>query len=47
MERVLASLGLPPQSRTAMITGWLPNVTRYKNIVSITTMAEVSRMGLW
>ncbi|WVR03709.1 hypothetical protein IAU60_000704 [Kwoniella sp. DSM 27419] len=32
IDRTLAALGLPVESRTAMITAWLPNVTKYKNI---------------
>lgn len=27
-------LGLPVESRTSMITAWLPGITRHKNIVS-------------
>ncbi|WWD16391.1 hypothetical protein CI109_100817 [Kwoniella shandongensis] len=32
MDRVLATLGLPVESRTAMITSWLPGITRHKHI---------------
>ncbi|OCF38280.1 hypothetical protein I317_07960 [Kwoniella heveanensis CBS 569] len=32
IDRVLAALGLPVESRTSMITAWLPGVTRHKNI---------------
>ena len=34
MDRVLSMLGLPVESRTNMITAWLPSVSRHKNIVS-------------
>jgi hypothetical protein len=33
IDRVLATLGLPVESRTSMITAWLPGITRHKNIV--------------
>ncbi|GMK59918.1 hypothetical protein CspeluHIS016_0901350 [Cutaneotrichosporon spelunceum] len=32
IDRVLNTLGLPPQSRSALITSWLPGITRHKNI---------------
>ncbi|ORY29782.1 hypothetical protein BCR39DRAFT_588155 [Naematelia encephala] len=32
IDRVLEVLGLPVESRTSMITSWLPSVTRHKNI---------------
>ncbi|WWC88037.1 uncharacterized protein L201_002940 [Kwoniella dendrophila CBS 6074] len=32
IDRILSSLGLPVESRTAMITSWLPGLTRHKNI---------------
>ncbi|ORX35265.1 hypothetical protein BD324DRAFT_652404 [Kockovaella imperatae] len=32
MDRVLSMLGLPVESRTTMITDWLPSITRHKNI---------------
>ncbi|EIW66433.1 hypothetical protein TREMEDRAFT_65285 [Tremella mesenterica DSM 1558] len=32
IDRVLQSLGLPVESRTAMIISWLPGITRHKNI---------------
>ncbi|BEI86093.1 hypothetical protein CcaverHIS002_0603800 [Cutaneotrichosporon cavernicola] len=32
IDRVLNTLGLPPQSRSALITAWLPGITRHKNI---------------
>ena len=34
MDRVLSMLGLPVESRTSMITSWLPSIIRHKNIVS-------------
>ena len=34
IDRVLSMLGLPVESRTSMITSWLPSITRHKNIVS-------------
>lgn len=37
IDRILSVLGLPVESRTAMITSWLPSVTRHKNIVSADT----------
>ena len=36
IDRIMAILGLPVESRTAMITGWLPSITRHKNVVSMT-----------
>nr|ODN85538.1 hypothetical protein L203_04787 [Cryptococcus depauperatus CBS 7841] len=33
IDRVLETLGVPVESRTSMITGWLPGITRHKNIV--------------
>jgi hypothetical protein len=35
IDRVLATLGLPVESRTSMITAWLPGITRHKNIVCL------------
>nr|XP_019050516.1 hypothetical protein I302_00951 [Kwoniella bestiolae CBS 10118]OCF29446.1 hypothetical protein I302_00951 [Kwoniella bestiolae CBS 10118] len=32
IDRILTALGLPVESRTAMITSWLPGLTRHKNI---------------
>ncbi|KAK1927856.1 hypothetical protein DB88DRAFT_479560 [Papiliotrema laurentii] len=32
IDRVLTMLGLPVESRTAMITSWLPGISRHKNI---------------
>ncbi|KAL7424614.1 hypothetical protein Q5752_000298 [Cryptotrichosporon argae] len=32
IDRILQSLGLPAESRTAMITAWLPGITRHKHI---------------
>lgn len=34
MDRVLRSLGVPVESRTSMITSWLPSLMRHKNIAS-------------
>lgn len=34
IDRVMSMLGLPVESRTSMITAWLPGITRHKNIVS-------------
>ncbi|KAK8861686.1 hypothetical protein IAR55_002509 [Kwoniella newhampshirensis] len=33
IDRVMATLGLPVESRTAMITSWLPSVSRHKHIL--------------
>lgn len=33
IDKVLTTLGLPPASRSAMITGWLPSVSRHAYIV--------------
>ncbi|KAK4686167.1 hypothetical protein P7C73_g3965, partial [Tremellales sp. Uapishka_1] len=32
IDRILTSLGLPVESRTSMITSWLPSITRHKHI---------------
>ncbi|WRT65820.1 uncharacterized protein IL334_002769 [Kwoniella shivajii] len=32
LDRILTAIGLPVESRTAMITAWLPGLTRHKNI---------------
>lgn len=40
VDRVLATLGLPAQSRSSLITSWLPGVTRHKNIVSSPSLAS-------
>lgn len=34
VDRVLATLGLPPDTRTSMITSWLPGVVRHEHVVS-------------
>ena len=34
IDHILTILGLPVESRTAMITAWLPSIIRHKNIVS-------------
>lgn len=33
IDRILTTLGIPVESRTSMITAWLPSLMRHKNIV--------------
>lgn len=40
IDRVLSTLGLPPDMRTNIITSWLPGVARHKNIVSYRAVVQ-------
>jgi len=43
IDRVLSMLGLPVESRTSMITSWLPSISRHKNIVSLNSFPKGHR----
>jgi hypothetical protein len=43
IDRILTTLGIPVESRTSMITAWLPSLMRHKNIVGEYTQYQLTR----
>jgi hypothetical protein len=43
IDRILTTLGIPVESRTSMITAWLPSLMRHKNIVGAHLQYQLTR----